>query len=81
MFGTSIKKRSVLCALLLTAAIICKFTLPHDAEYLRNLISGNGNDPVTMACSAFQNTVSDGGNWKDGVAAFCEGFAEYYEEH
>lgn len=76
----AICKRFLLCAAMVLTALACKLCLPDGAEYLKQLIAGAQDDPVTTACIAFQQAVEGGGSLSDGIAAFCDGLTEYDDE-
>lgn len=69
--------RLVLCAVIFALAISVKQMIPQGQKAMRSILFGKGDDPVSQACSAFRQSLSEGENLKKSVYAFCE---ELYEK-
>lgn len=69
--------RLFLCLLIFAFSLCAKHTAPQLAQKTKNVLFGNGDDPVTQACIAFTRAASEGESIRGSVYAFCN---ELYEK-
>lgn len=66
---------------LLTAALLGRLWLPIGAMQMEQWILGDRQNPVSVACAAFEAAIVQGGSVADGLAAFCDGISGNETEH